>query len=96
MSNNFFIISKIKEYEMKMLVAYDIKNNKNRRKIQKLLYQFSDSYQKSALEIEMNKNRMKYLVDSLNYFSEEDDLIGFFNFSDVINLGKSQKVEFLI
>jgi len=81
---------------MKMLVAYDIKNNKNRRKIQKLLYQFSETYQKSALEIEMDKNRMAYLVKTLTNFSEKDDLIGFFNFSDVINLGKSQKVEFLI
>jgi len=81
---------------MKMLVAYDIKKDKNRRKIQKLLYQFSDSYQKSVLEIDMNKNQMKYLANSLNHFSEDEDLVAFIHYKEVIKLGKNQQVEFLI
>ena len=81
---------------MKMLVAYDIKIDKNRRKVQKLLYQFSDSYQKSALEIDMDKNQMKYLANTLTFFSEDDDLIAFIHYKEVIKLGKNQKVEFVI
>ena len=81
---------------MNMLVAYDVKNDKNRRRIQKLLYQFSDSYQKSALEIDMDKNQMIYLAKTIKHFSEDDDLIAFIHYKDVIKLGKNQKVEFLI
>ena len=81
---------------MKMIIAYDIKKDKNRRKIQKLVYQYSDSYQKSAVEVDINKTQMKFLANTLNYFSEDDDLIAFIHYKDVIKLGKNQKVEFLI
>lgn len=81
---------------MKYLVAYDVFDNKRRRKIQKFLYQFSETYQKSALEIDMNKNRLEYIVRTLSHFSEEDDMVAMFCCEEEIKLGKNQKVEFLV
>ncbi len=81
---------------MKYLVAYDVFDNKRRRKIQKFLYQFSETYQKSALEIEMNINKLKYISATLSHFSEEEDLIALFYCENEIKLGKIQEVEFLI
>jgi len=81
---------------MKILIAYDVSNDKRRKKIQKLVYQFSDSYQKSAVEVDIDKNQMKYLAQTLDYFSDDEDLIAFIHYKDVLKLGKNQKVEFVV
>lgn len=83
---------------MDFLVAYDVFDDKRRRKIQKFLYEHSSSYQKSAIEIEDIKTvgGVQNLVSRLLSLSEDEDLIAIFYYSDVAYFGKSQKVEFLI
>jgi CRISPR-associated protein Cas2 len=81
---------------MKYLVAYDVCDDKRRRKIAKFLYQFSKSYQKSALEIEANKTRLKNIYDYINSVLEEEDKFHIFQIMDGIYLGNTKEVEFII
>ena len=83
---------------MDFLVAYDIFDNKRRRKIQKYLYELSKSYQKSVIEIEEIKTvgGVQNIVSKLLEFSEEEDIIAIFSYKSVLCIGKSQEVEFLI
>ena len=82
---------------MHYLVAYDVFDNRRRRKIQKFLYLNSISYQKSAVEIrDIDKTGVKNIAQNLLELSEEEDVVGMFYFTDVIYLGKNEKVELIV
>jgi len=81
---------------MKFLVAYDICDDKRRRKVAKFLYQFSKSYQKSALEIEVNKTKLKSIYEYVSSHLEKDDVFHIFLVVDSIYLGETKKLEFII
>ena len=82
---------------MDFLVAYDVFDNKRRRKIQKYLYENSISYQKSAIEVvEINKRFLKEVANKVLEFSDEEDLIALFNWNEVIYIGKNEKVELVV
>ena len=48
---------------MKVLVVYDIFDDKRRRKVAKFLYSYSHSYQKSVLELEVSKSELKKITE---------------------------------
>lgn len=83
---------------MDFLIAYDIFDNRRRRKIQKYLYELSKTFQKSAIEVEDIKTveGVQNIVAKLLELSEDEDLIALFSVKSVLRIGNSQEVEFLI
>jgi len=81
---------------MYFLVAYDIFDNKRRRKIAKHLYNYSHTYQKSALELEIDKMELKGIVSFLKEHAKQRDKATIFRIKSMIALGKFEEVEFVI
>ncbi len=81
---------------MKFLIAYDIFDNKRRRKVAEFLYQYSHSYQKSALEVDVSKNELKKIYNYISKFCENEDKLYIFKIEDSLYLGKNKEVEFII
>lgn len=81
---------------MKVIIAYDIKENKIRRKIQKLMIEFSHTYQKSVYEIDTTKIRLNKIIKKIENITKNEDLIGIIKYNEVIYLGNCKKVEFII
>jgi CRISPR-associated protein Cas2 len=81
---------------MKVLVVYDIFDDKRRRKVAKFLYSYSHSYQKSALELEVSKSELKKIYKRLISMIEKEDKLFIFEIKGSICLGECNKVEFII
>ena len=81
---------------MKFVIAYDISNNNNRRKIQKILGENSFSFQKSVYEVELSKDELKKIIKLLDELCEEDDKYLIFTPLKSFSFGKDEKVEFII
>lgn len=81
---------------MKFVVAYDICDNKKRRKVQKFLASNSGDFQKSVYEVELSKKELKLLVNLLNEVCDKEDKFLIFNPLKSFSFGKDEKVEFII
>ena len=73
---------------MKILVLYDMKNSKKRRKVQKRVSKNSFFFQKSAYEIDIQMCNLKDVKSFLEELCEESDRVHIFRCFDVIYLGK--------
>jgi len=78
------------------VIAYDISNDKKRRKVQKMLADNSDDFQKSVYEVELSKKELKELVKLLSEICEEEDRFLIFTPLKSFGFGKDEKVEFII
>lgn len=81
---------------MKFLIAYDIFNDKRRRKVANILFQYSHSYQKSAFEVDVNQTELKKIYMEIIEYFEDEDRLNIFKIDDSIYLGENQEVEFII
>ena len=81
---------------MKILVLYDMKNSKKRRKVQKRVSENSFFFQKSAYEIDVDKCNLKDVKSFLEKVCEEGDSVHIFRCFDVVYLGKKPVKDLII
>jgi CRISPR-associated protein Cas2 len=81
---------------MRVLIVYDIFDNKRRQKVAKYLYAYSHTYQKSALELDVSEKELKKIYKDLMELIEENDKLYIFKIKKSLYLGTQQKVEFII
>jgi len=81
---------------VRFVVAYDINDDRKRRKIQKYIAGFSDDFQKSVYEVELNKSELKELYKFLDKVSGEEDKFLIFPLKKGYSFGKSGEVEFIV
>ena len=81
---------------MKILVLYDMRNSKKRRKVQKRVSENSFFYQKSAYEIDVKLCNLKEVKKFLEEVCEEGDRVHIFRCFDVIYLGKKPIKELIV
>ena len=81
---------------MKILVLYDMKNSKKRRKVQKRVSKNSFFFQKSAYEIDIQMCNLKDVKSFLEELCEESDRVHIFRCFDVIYLGKKPMKDLIV
>jgi len=81
---------------MKILVLYDMKNSKKRRKVQKRVSENSFFFQKSAYEIDVKRCNLKDIKSFLEEVCEESDSVHIFRCFDVIYLGKKPSKDLIV
>jgi CRISPR-associated protein Cas2 len=67
---------------MKYLVAYDISNDKNRKKLGDILEEFGFRVNYSVFEIELNKTKLNKLlkkIDEQKLYNKKQDSIRFYH-----------------
>ena len=66
---------------MKYLVAYDVTNNKNRKKLGELFEEFGTRVNYSVFEIELNKTKINKLLEQIReqkLYNKKQDSIRFY------------------
>ena len=85
------------ELKYKVLIIYDITEDKPRIKLSKLLSSYGIRVQKSAFEASLNKKQYEKLVFELDRYVGREDSIRVYKLyedSEVITYGKADKVIF--
>jgi CRISPR-associated endonuclease Cas2 len=81
---------------VRFVVAYDVEDDKKRRKIQKFISQWSDEWQKSVYEVDVSRSEIKRIYQFLSEVCEEGDKFLIFPIKEGFSFGKGSRVEFVI
>ncbi|HIP45332.1 MAG TPA: CRISPR-associated endonuclease Cas2 [Sulfurospirillum arcachonense] len=73
---------------MFVLIAYDISNDKDRRKIEKLLSSYGNRVNYSLFEVEIESGKLSKLKEKLIKHMKEEDSVRFY-FLDKLSIQKS-------
>ncbi len=79
---------------MKIVVAYDIKDDKNRNHLAKELLVFGIRTQKSLFECEVSEKELNVIKKILKKYSESDDFVTIYNIKgEVLRIGDVEYLE---
>ncbi len=79
---------------MRIVVAYDIKNDKNRNHLAKELLVFGIRTQKSLFECEVSEKELSIIKKILKKYSESDDYVTIYNIKgEVLRIGDIEYLE---
>jgi len=81
---------------MRFVVAYDVVDDKKRRKIQKFISEYSDEWQKSVYEVDVSKSELKKIYEFLNEICDKEDKFLIFPVIESFSFGTGSRVEFVI
>lgn len=70
-------------FERNYLVIYDIKSNKNRRKVVKLLEYYGIRVQYSSFECNLNYTTKRTLIREISKIIEDEDSVRFYKMPDI-------------
>lgn len=95
MKDNFFEIEDKFEYNVFVLIIYDITDNRRRRKLDKLLRSYGFRVQKSAFEAIIRKSTYKKLLSVIPDYATEEDSIRVYKIigkGTVFTFGKKERI----
>jgi CRISPR-associated protein Cas2 len=81
---------------MRFVVAYDVVDDKKRRKIQKFISEYSDEWQKSVYEVDVSRSEIKKIYKFLADICDGEDKFLIFPVTKSFSFGTNSRVEFVI